>query len=253
MQIRVVGCDGGIAPGKLTTCFQLTDQLLIDAGSICDGLDFDAQSKITDIFVSHPHLDHIRDLGFLADNMLGETDRINLYGLPEVNRHLEQHFFNNSIWPDFTRIPTPQNPFYVLHDIEPEKRYVFGNITVRPVRVDHVVPCVGFIIEDQNASVVISGDTGPTERIWEVCRSYDNIREFIVELAFPNDRQSIADASRHFTPATLSKELDKFQREDTPIALYHLKPRHADKIHNEIAALGNSSFRFLQNGEVIQY
>lgn len=253
MQIHVLGCDGGIAPGKLTTCFQLTESLFIDAGSVCGGLDFEAQSKIRDIFISHTHLDHIRDLGFLADNMLGETSRINLHALPEVNRHLKEHFFNNAIWPDFTRIPSPQNPFYVLNDIEAETKYDFGGVTIRPVRVDHVVPSTGFVLEDQASTVVISGDTGPTERIWEICKDYENIKEFLIELAFPNALQAIADASRHFTPATLKKELDKFERKNTPIALYHLKPKYAKQIRKEIAAQNSPTFRFLSNGEIIQY
>ncbi len=253
MQIHVVGCDGGVAPGKQTTCFQLSESLCIDAGSVCGGLDFNAQRKIRDIFVSHSHLDHIRDLGFLADNMLTETSRINLHALPEVNRLLKQHFFNNSIWPDFTRIPSPQNPFYVLHDIEAETRYRFGEISVLAVRVDHVVPSTGFIIEDRNSAVVISGDTGPTTRLWQVCKAYENIRGFLVELAFPNALQEIADASKHFTPATLQKELAKFARKDTPIALYHIKPKFAEQIRAEIAALDNPAFRFLRNGERLQF
>jgi cAMP phosphodiesterase len=252
MQIHVVGCDGGIAPGKLTTCFQLAESLLIDAGSVCGGLDFEAQSKIRDIFISHTHLDHIREMGFLADNMLGATNRINIYALPEVNHHLREYFFNNAIWPDFTRIPSRQNPFYVLHDIDAETKYEFGDITVLPVRVNHVVPSTGFVLEDQESTVVISGDTGPTERIWEICNSYRNIKLFLVELAFPNALQAIADASKHFTPATLKNELVKFERANTPIAFYHLKPKHAEQIHKEIALYRNSNFRFLKNGEVIQ-
>ncbi len=253
MQIHVVGCDGGIAPGKLTTCFRLSESLLIDAGSVCGGLDLDEQSKIRDIFISHTHLDHIRDLGFLADNMLGEVNRINLYALPEVNRRLKEHFFNYAIWPDFTKIPTPQNPFYVLHDIEAETKYDFGDITILPVRVNHVVPSTGFVLEDRESCIVISGDTGPTERIWEVSKTYKKINEFFVELAFPNALQEIADASKHFTPATLKKELEKFERDDTPMALYHQKPKYADQIHKEIAAQNNAAFRFLKNGEVINY
>ncbi len=253
MQIHIVGCDGGIAPGKLTTCFQLSDSLIIDAGSICGGMDLEAQSKIRDIFISHTHLDHIRDLGFLADNMLGEIDRINLHALPEVNRHLKAHFFNNVIWPDFTRIPSPKNPFYVLNDIDAETKYGFGAITVLLVRVSHVVPSTGFVLEDQESAVVISGDTGPTDRIWEICRTYSNIKGFFVELAFPTALQAIADASKHFTPATLKKELCKFEKDNTPVALYHLKPKYAGQIREEIAALGNSVFRFLSNGEIVRF
>ncbi len=253
MQIRVVGCDGGIAPGSLTTCFQIDESLLIDAGSVCAGLAIHEQRQVRDIVISHAHMDHIRDLGFLADNMLGDTERINIHALPEVNRTLREHFFNNAIWPDFTRIPSPQNPFYILHDIQPEKPYVFGDVTVLPVRVDHTVPSTGFILEDSTGSVVMSGDTGPTERIWEICSGFSDIKTFLVELAFPNTHQSIANLARHFTPATLKDELAKFQINNIPIALYHLKPRHAPKIHAEIQAMRNASLRFLQNGEVLTF
>jgi len=253
MQIRVVGCDGGVAPGKLTTCFQLSESLLIDAGSICSGLDFNEQSKVRDIIISHTHLDHVRDLGFLADNMLGEVDRVNIYALSEVNRDLKKHFFNDRIWPDFTKIPTIQNPFYKLHDIEPEQKYEFGDLTVLAVRVDHAVTSTGFILEDQDGAVIISGDTGPTERIWQVCKTYNNIKGYIIELAFPNSQQAIADAAKHFTPATLKKELRKFSRNDIEIALYHLKPKYAAEIRNEIEVFENYSFKYLHNGEVLNY
>ncbi len=253
MKIRVVGCDGGVAPGSETTCFQVHESLLIDAGSACTGLDIDAQRKVTDVLLTHAHLDHIRDLGFLADNLFGETEGVTIHALPEVNRILRKHFFNYAIWPDFTRIPSPQDPFYRLHDIEPEKQYVFGEVSVLPVRVDHTVPTVGFIVEDSTTAIVISGDTGPTERLWQICKSYKNIKGFLVELAFPHTHQEVANAAKHYTPATLKDELVKFERPDTPVALYHLKPRHKPRIEAEVEAMENPNLRFLKNGEVLTF
>ena len=79
------------------------------------------------------------------------------------------------------------------------------------------------------------------------------MRGFIVEVAFPISQQVIADSAKHFTPRTLKDELVKFERDKISIALYHLKPRFAEEIQREIKALGNPTFKFLHNGEVLQF
>lgn len=254
MKLRIVGCDGGMAPGRLTTCFQVTESLLIDAGSAASGLDLSAQRQLRDIFISHIHLDHIKDLAFLADNLVGDVETIRLYALPEVTKALRKNYFNGQIWPDFTKIPSPQKPFYELVDITPEKEYWFGDVCIQPVDVDHAVPAVGFILREKDGSaVVVSGDTGPTKRLWELSRKIDRVRGFIVEVAFPSTQQAIADGAKHFTPTTLKAELAKFERPDVPIGLYHLKPRFLEDLQKELKALGNPAFKFLHNGEVLQF
>jgi len=253
MKIRVIGCDGGMAPGKLTTCFQISESLIIDAGSIASGMDFHAQGKIRDIFISHIHLDHVKDLAFLADNMWGEIDTVRIYALPEVNRGLRKFYFNGNLWPDFTKIPSVKKPFYQLIDIKPEEEYSFDSVRIKPVSVNHTVPAVGFILKDETSSVVISGDTGPTERIWQLSQECSDLRGFIVEVAFPNNLQAIADDAKHFTPATLREELPKFERDQIPIGLYHLKPKHLEDIQKEIKTIGNFALKFLHNGEVLQF
>jgi len=253
MKIRIVGCDGGMMPGKLTTCFQVTESLFIDAGSIASGMDLNEQRKIRDIFISHTHIDHIKDLAFLADNLLGETETITIHALPEVNKGLKKHFFNNAVWPDFTKLPSPKNPFYKLNDIEAEKEYAFGAVKIFPIEVTHSVLSLGFVLKNAESSLVISGDTGPTERLWEISKDLQNLRGFIVEVAFPISQQVIADGAKHFTPRTLKNELPKFERDKLPIALYHLKPRFAEEIQKEIKAIANPSFKFLHNGEVFQF
>lgn len=251
MKIRVVGCDGGVAPGKLTVCFQISESLLVDAGSVATGLDLSSQKKIRDIFISHNHIDHIKDLAFLADNLLGEVESINLYALPEVHAHLKKYFFNNQLWPDFTKIPAGR-PFFNLVNLEAEKEYAFGDVVVQPVLVDHAITSLGFIVKHADGVLVISGDTGPTKRLWELSKQIGDVKHFFVEVAFPQGQQSIADSAKHFSTATLREELAKFDRSNVPISLYHLKPRFVEEIQKEVRSFGRSNLKFLNNGEIIQ-
>jgi ribonuclease BN (tRNA processing enzyme) len=139
-----------------------------------------------------------------------------------------------------------------LIDLEPERIYTFGEVSIQPVEVDHAVPAVGFILREKGSAVVVSGDTGPTQRIWDVAAKIDDIKGFIVEVAFPTSQQMIADGAKHFTPTTLRNELPKFERPNIPIGLYHLKPRYTEELLRELKALGNPAFKYLRNGEVLR-
>ncbi|NTW17790.1 MAG: MBL fold metallo-hydrolase, partial [Syntrophaceae bacterium] len=68
MNIRVLGCHGSQLPNYNTTCFLIGQNTLVDAGAITSVLSLREQQKIDYVFVTHAHLDHIRDLMFLADN-----------------------------------------------------------------------------------------------------------------------------------------------------------------------------------------
>jgi len=72
MKFRVLGCSGGQVPGHNLSSFLIDDSLLIDAGSATAALSLRAQQKITDILVTHTHLDHVMALGTLADNLYGQ-------------------------------------------------------------------------------------------------------------------------------------------------------------------------------------
>ena len=73
MKIRVLGCSGGQVRGHKLSGFLIDDRLLIDAGSATEALALPAQQKITDILITHIHLDHVLSLGMLADNLYGKT------------------------------------------------------------------------------------------------------------------------------------------------------------------------------------
>ena len=47
---------------------------------------------------------------------------------------------------------------------------------VTPVPVDHTVPSTGFIVRDSETGFVYTGDTGPTERLWQLAREMGGSR-----------------------------------------------------------------------------
>jgi len=122
----VLGCYGGQLLGFHLTSFLVNDSILLDAGSPTEGLDLEDQHKVRHIFLSHTHLDHIKDIAFLADNRSlkrlagsNENRQIVIHSLKENLEVLHRHFLNDKIWPDFTKIPTKKDPILALHEILP--------------------------------------------------------------------------------------------------------------------------------------
>ena len=94
---------------------------------------------------------------------------------------------------------------------------------------------------------MFSGDTGPTERLWEVARDLGNVRAIIVETSFPNRLEGLAAVSGHLTPARLARELDKMP--PCPVWVYHIKPMFYDETVEELARL-DGCVRVLTDGEI---
>src|SRR3954452_10712099 len=111
MRVRVLGCHGGETPRHRTTCFLIDDRITIDAGAVCRSLTLDEQVKIDHMLISHSHMDHVKDLALLADQVIGRRKNpVSLHCGPETAETLQSSYFNNYLWPDFTKIPTPQTP-----------------------------------------------------------------------------------------------------------------------------------------------
>src|SRR3569623_560346 len=68
MQLRVLGCSGGVGQGLRTTSLLLDNDVLIDAGSGVGDLSLDEMARIRHIFLTHSHLDHIAFSGDTSTN-----------------------------------------------------------------------------------------------------------------------------------------------------------------------------------------
>jgi ribonuclease BN (tRNA processing enzyme) len=242
MRFRVLGCHGGETPRHRTTCFLINQRVAIDAGAICRSLPIDEQVMIDHILVSHSHMDHVKDLALLADQVVGRRDRpIQLHCGPETAATLEASYFNNYLWPDFTRIPTEQNPVLniVIHEAGVPFQITDASgemLTVTYVPVSHPIESMGMIVRDAGGAIVYSSDTGPTDRLWATVNQEHDVRAIFMELSFPNHMQALADVAGHFTPRTLHAELGKMTSRPT-LFVYHLKPGFYEQTRDELMAL----------------
>lgn len=238
MKIRVLGCHGGELPSCKTTCFLVDGVLALDAGALTASLPLEQLCRVDDIVLSHSHFDHVKDLPLLADLIVGRRDRpVRVHASVECVRTLQENMFNNSLWPDFTRIPTRKHPVIELRSFRQGARVRVGSYTLQTIPVTHPVESCGFVLSRNGVSVAMSGDTGPTEALWRVLNRCKNLRAVFLETSFPNDLQQLADISGHLTPQTLTTELGKFKRNGAAVLLYHLKPAFVPQVKREVAGL----------------
>ena len=256
MKLRVLGCSGGQVPGRKLSCFLVDDSLLLDAGSVTSALSLRAQESIKDVLITHIHLDHVLSLGMLADNLYGKcTTSINLWGTSEIIEGLKNYFFNDHIWPDFTRLTDHSQcvPVMRLCEMLPGERTAVGNHVVTPVRVNHVIPTLAYFLESRDQILLHIGDTAGTEEVWTDAQSTTGLCAIVVETSFPNRLQDIADSSLHLTPQGLARELKKLGNKDVPILVTHLKPAFRKEIIAEIKNLNDPRLRILRDGDVFNF
>jgi len=254
MKIQVLGGHGGEAKGYGTTSYLIDNKILIDAGSVAGALDTKDQVNIDHIFISHPHLDHIKDLAFLCDNCFGlRSAPFEVHTHPTVKKAILDHLLNDVIWQDFTKLPNKEKAILRIHEMHPEEAVTVMGYTVRGIPVNHPHDAMGFIVTKGETSVLFTLDSGPTDRIWEVAKKTPNLRGIFTEVSFPDSMQKVADLSQHHTSATMKDELLKMPQ-GVKVILTHFKPNYRDEILEEIEAIGDKRICVLQNdGEVFNF
>ena len=236
MEIKILGAYGGEGPGLKTSCMVINGRLAVDAGALTSSLSLQDQAKINTILVSHTHLDHIHDISFLADNIFGKRkEPVRIVGLERSIASLQKHFLNNRIWPDFTKIPNAEQPVLAYQTIRPGQELKVDGLTVRAVPVNHTVPAVGYLISDAKSTLLYTGDTGPTERIWKEASKIANLKLVLIEVSFPNNMQKLAELTGHFTPKMAEAELLKLGGDGYMARAFHMKHAYLKDLKQELA------------------
>jgi len=238
MKIRVLGCHGGELPRHRTTCFLIDGRLTIDGGAITSALELEEILEIDDIFLTHSHFDHVKDVPMMTDLLVGKRDKpVVIHGPPETMEAMDKDVFNNRVWPDFRIIPTREKPVVAFQTLEVRKPVTCQGLRIRAIPVHHPVYSVGYIIEGREGAIAFSGDTGPTDELWKAVNATPNLKALFLELSFPNSMQWLADISGHLTPRTVMSELAKLDRRGAKVYLYHLKPAVIGEVKAEVRAL----------------
>ena len=253
MRIRVLGAYGGSSPWHRQTSFLLDGTVSLDAGALTQSLTLEEQARVRSIVITHSHLDHVASLPFLVENVFGRTSGpIEIVSTKEVAGLLQDHLFNDAIWPDFTRIPNHFLPAITFRVIEAGVPFRVDGLTAMAVPVSHVVPTFGYLVWNDTACVVFSSDTGPTEALWEEARRRTDLKAIFVECSFPDAMNEIAEVSKHLTPALLRAEMRKFPP-GIPVNLYHMKPPTLPQLRADVAALSDPRVRLLDDGDELEF
>jgi glyoxylase-like metal-dependent hydrolase (beta-lactamase superfamily II) len=104
-------------------------------------------------------------------------------------------------------------------------------------------------------SVLFTGDTAPTERIWNVARDTHGLKAVFTEMSFPAELQWLADVSRHFSAVTFERELRKMRDLNVPIYIGHFKPGLEGKLAKEYKQrkLASYGVQILNQGEIFKF
>jgi len=228
--------------------------VLIDAGTGVGDLSLSELGLIDHIFITHAHLDHIACIPLLLDSVGFVREKpLTVHATEATLEIIRQHVFNWKIWPDFTQIPSAQQPVMRYHAIQLGRAVELGERRITALPANHVVPTVGFRIDSGAASLVFSGDTTTNDALWDAVNCIPDLRYLIVETAFCNAEKEIAVMSKHFCPSLLAEDLLKL-RLDPEIYITHLKPGEADLIMREIGeCVHGFAPRMLQNGQVFEF
>jgi ribonuclease BN (tRNA processing enzyme) len=253
VEIRVLGSSGSEAPGHNSPALLVDDFLLLDAGTISISLDRSSQCKITHILLTHAHLDHIKGIPSLVDNIVASRQgcQLTIMSGRDVLADLKKNIFNNRIWPDFAVIPSAQYPVMRYQPISQRNPLHIRGYVISPVRVNHVVPAYGYVLEDGFKNCVIyTGDSGPTEKIWKRMEG-KRVKVLILEVSFPNELEDLALASGHLTPALFAREIEKMPVYPEKIFITHVKPYYRQTVEEQIAQVATDGVSFLEDNMVI--
>lgn len=239
MRVQILGSSTrDSAQRQYASTYLINGTIAIDAGCLGFHGTPSEQEMIRHVFLTHSHVDHTASLPIFIENAwtpMGECPRI--YGSSETLDALQRYIFNDVMWPDFVLLSKKMHPFLRLCPLDAEMPVEADGLRITAVRLNHVVPTFGYVITDGHTAVIVAGDTGPTERLWEVAHATSGLRAVFLEACFPNSLKRLAAASLHLTPDMFAEEVGKMPP-GIRVVVTHIKVRYRDEIVRELHALG---------------
>jgi len=246
--------QGRATPEQRLTCFLIDECVAVDAGSIALALSTEQRAKVRDIIVTHPHMDHIASLPIFIDDLFESLETpVRIYATEEVIGLLERDIFNWNVYPRFSELKNDHGPVMEYVPIPIEQPFPIAHLNVTAVPVNHIVPTVGLVVSDGQSTIAFSSDTSETDKFWELINKLPRMDALLVETSFPDSMAKLAEVSRHFTPASLERDLRKLNHNGLDILAVHIKPAYRDLVIEELKALKHPGLGVMEPGRVYSW
>ena len=255
--IKILGAYGTKSKNCGTSSFELNPLNMIDAGNLLNPLE-EKSANIENIWLTHSHLDHISDIAFILDNYFTmRTKTLNIIGLPQTISAIKKHFFNNLIWPDFSKVNLLNSDKKVVNYIELEIGRVYNineEENIQAFKTEHTVPSCGYIYKKNNNGVIITADTHSLKELITHVDNDKEIKSMVIECSFPSNMEKLAKESKHLTVKSLFSELKNLKRDDVEFYINHIKPSYLEIITREISEYkGKYNPRILKDSDIINF
>ena len=196
-------------------------------------------------FVTHLHSDHTvgyPDLIFTPWT-IGRRVPLEVYGpkgLKAMTEHLLEAYrvdIETRTNADGNQRTFPEGHKVNAHEIGPGVIYKDANVTVTAFATKHAMESYGYRFDTSDRSIVISGDTNPTQATIEACRGCDVL---IHEAHSPAWLATRPETFQRFAAKyhTTTDQLADLAREAKPrlLILYHYSGRTPDELFGEMLA-----------------
>jgi cAMP phosphodiesterase len=236
------------------TCFLIDERVALDAGSLALALNADQRKTVRDIIITHPHMDHIASLPIFIDDLFETLESpVRVYATPEVIELLERDIFNWNVYPRFSELKNEYGPVMEYVPIPAGKEFKVAHLTVIAVPVKHIVPTVGLVVSDGKSTIAFSSDTCETDEFWKLINRAPSINALLIEASFPDSMAQLAEVSRHYTPASLQRDLRKLNHNGLDILAVHIKPAYRQKVIDELNALSMPRLSVMEPGKIYNW
>jgi ribonuclease BN (tRNA processing enzyme) len=202
--------------------------------------------KLRVAFATHLHSDHTvgyPDLIFTPWT-IGRRVPLEVYGpkgLKVMTEHLLEAYrvdIETRTNPDGNQRTFPEGHKVNAHDIAPGVVYKDANVTVTAFATKHAMESYGYRFDTPDRSIVISGDTNPTQATIDACRGCDAL---IHEAHMPAWLATRPETFQRFSAKyhTTTPELAELASKARPrlLILYHYAGVSPEQLQDEMRAL----------------
>ncbi|MBA3640737.1 MAG: MBL fold metallo-hydrolase [Acidobacteriota bacterium] len=208
-------------------------------------------TKLRVAFLTHLHSDHTvgyPDLIFTPWT-IGRRAPLEVYGpkgLKAMTSHLLEAYradIETRTNPEGNQRGFPGGHKVNAHEIGPGVIYKDANVTVTAFATKHAMESYGYRFDTPDRSIVISGDTNPTQATIDACRGCDVL---IHEAHTPAWLATRPDFFQQFSARfhTTTTELAELARKAKPrlLILYHYSSLSPEELHDEMLARYSGHF-----------